>query len=171
MHEASSLSSCSEDLMVAILEILLQIQHYCRIKKHIPSHLCLEKIYTRNSMNLAGYRRQLLTCMRPYKSKHPTFTNSCQIGSRKPVLLLKFTFFKQNFFLWKIKCVIVKQDKALCVSSTRCSWHTQNIHATTTLHTGWMLVTIYTCIHVLHIGYLHRELRAIFYVHRSFFDI
>lgn len=30
-----------------------------------------------------------------------------------------------------------------------------------------MLITIYTCIHVLHMGYLHRELRAIFYVHCS----
>lgn len=32
LHEASSLSSCSEDLMVAILEILLQMQHYVELR-------------------------------------------------------------------------------------------------------------------------------------------
>lgn len=47
-------------------------------------------------------------------------------------------FFFLFFFLYKISsygrlinCVIVNQSKALCISSAHCSWHTQNIHATT----------------------------------------
>lgn len=46
-------------------------------------------------MKLAGYGGQLIACMRTYKSKHPTFTNSCQIGSRK--LAVHFFSLKTKF--------------------------------------------------------------------------
>lgn len=80
-------------------------------------------------MNLAGCSGQLITCMRPYNSQHPTFTNSCQIGSRKPAVLLTFLYFKNKISSYGrlIKSVIVNKGKTLCMSSAAlCTFKTSS---------------------------------------------
>lgn len=74
--------------------ITTNIQHYCRNKQHLHYHHCTtRKLCTRNSMRLASYLGQLTTCMRPYESKHPTSSNSLEIGCGKSEVRLQFPFF------------------------------------------------------------------------------
>lgn len=76
--------------------ITTNIQHYCRSKQHLHYHHCTtRKICTRNSMRLASYLGQLTTCMRPYESKHPTSSNSLEIGCGKSEVRLQFPFLKK----------------------------------------------------------------------------